>query len=119
MCYVALSHTRVFVCGISDNLPNIVKCLSSSCSNPESWRYGVERALWSQVSVALQCVLYLLVCREEKAGDAVAELLKVVNGCHCSSSWSLSVLASGEVEERNLCVWRLVLFKEFILVCWC
>lgn len=36
----------------------------------------MERALWLEVSVALQCVLYLLVCREEKAGDAVAELLR-------------------------------------------
>lgn len=80
----------------------------------------MERALWSEVSVALQCVLYLLVCREEKAGDAVAELLRgkklmaaTVVLLGLCLSWHLGRWRKGT------CVWRLVLFKDFILVCWC
>lgn len=36
MFCVALSCTHVFVCGLSDNLPNIVKCLVLSFSNAET-----------------------------------------------------------------------------------
>ena len=35
MCCVALSYTLILVCGLSDNLPNIVKCLALSLSNLE------------------------------------------------------------------------------------
>lgn len=79
MFCVALSCTHIFVCGLPGNLPNIVKCLVLSFSNAEMnvvLEVLTGERLWSQVYAALQCVLYLLMCRKEKVCDAVAELFR-------------------------------------------
>lgn len=59
MCCVALSHTHVFVCGILDNLPNIIKCLFSSCSNPE---INSVLEIWSGKGFVVRSICSSAVC---------------------------------------------------------
>lgn len=66
------------ICRLSDDLPNTIKYLVFSLCNPrdEYNSRGQGRALWFQLLATLLCILYPLMCGEEKVGDFMSKLFK-------------------------------------------